>query len=85
MYLGTVNVSAKFLPDLDLKYGRQAAILENKLRAIDPKLCTYVPLGKSNSQTKFMITRSVQSVSWLGHQACQVAKAKNQKLISLLN
>jgi hypothetical protein len=21
--------------------------------AIDPKLCTYVPLGKSNSQTKF--------------------------------
>jgi hypothetical protein len=27
--------------------------------AIDPKLCTYVPLGKSNSQTKF----SVQSDS----------------------
>jgi hypothetical protein len=21
--------------------------------AVDPKLCTYVPLGKSNSQTKF--------------------------------
>jgi hypothetical protein len=27
--------------------------LENQLRSIDPKLCTYVPLGKSNSQTKF--------------------------------
>jgi hypothetical protein len=26
---------------------------ENQLRAINPKLCTYVPLGKSNSQTKF--------------------------------
>jgi hypothetical protein len=27
--------------------------LENQLRAIDPKLFTYVLLGKSNSQTKF--------------------------------
>jgi hypothetical protein len=32
---------------------RQAAILENQLRDIDPKLCTYVLLGKSNSHTKF--------------------------------
>jgi hypothetical protein len=39
----------------DFKYGCQAAILENQLRAIDPKLCTYalLVLGKSNSQTKF--------------------------------
>jgi hypothetical protein len=37
----------------EFKYGRQAAILENQLRDIDLKLCTYVPLGKSNSQTKF--------------------------------
>jgi hypothetical protein len=35
----------------EFKYGHRAAILENQLRAI--KLCTYVPLGKSISQTKF--------------------------------
>jgi hypothetical protein len=28
----------------EFKYGRQTAILENQLRAIDPKLCTYVPV-----------------------------------------
>jgi hypothetical protein len=44
----TIYVSTKLL-----KYGHQAAILENQLRAIDPKLCTYVPLGKNNLQTKF--------------------------------
>jgi hypothetical protein len=33
--------------------------------AIDLKLCTYVPLGKSNSQI------SVQSDSWFGHQGSQ--------------
>jgi hypothetical protein len=43
-----------FLPNFGPdRSGRQAAILENQLRAIDPKLCTYVLLGKSNSQTKF--------------------------------
>jgi hypothetical protein len=31
----------------EFKYGHQADILENQLRAIDPKLCTYAPLGKS--------------------------------------
>jgi hypothetical protein len=31
----------------------QADILENQLRAIDMQRCTYVPLGNSNSQTKF--------------------------------
>jgi hypothetical protein len=56
MYLGTVYVSTKFrsIPKArsDLQYGRQVAILENQLRAVDMQLCTYVPLG-SNSQTKF--------------------------------
>jgi hypothetical protein len=33
--------------------------------AIDQKLCTYVPLDKSNLQTK---SRSVQSDFWPGHQ-----------------
>jgi hypothetical protein len=33
--------------------------------AIDPKLCTYVPLGKSNSQTKFRSSRIlVLATSW---------------------
>jgi hypothetical protein len=56
MYLGTIyiyQISARS----DFKYGCQVAILENQLRAIDPKLCTYVPyvpLGKSNSQIKFI-------------------------------
>jgi hypothetical protein len=51
MYLGTVYVSTKFRPD---RSSNMAAILENHLRAIDPKLCTYyVPLSKSKSQTKF--------------------------------
>jgi hypothetical protein len=38
-----------FLPNFGpighLKYGRQAAILKNQLRAIDPKLCTYYKVG----------------------------------------
>jgi hypothetical protein len=39
--------------------------------AIDPKICTYLPLGKSNHRPKL-----VQSDSWLGHQG---AKTKNTK------
>jgi hypothetical protein len=39
--------------------------------AIDPKLCTYVPLGKSNSDQIL-----VQSGSWFGHQG---AKTINKK------
>jgi hypothetical protein len=68
MYLGTLHfyqISAR----LDFKYGRQVAILENQLRAIDAKLCTYVPIGKSNSQTNFRFSQ-------LGHQG---AKTKNTK------
>jgi hypothetical protein len=53
----------------EFKYLNMAAILENQLSAIDLKLCTYVPLGKSNSDQI-----SVQSDSWLGHQG---AKTKN--------
>jgi hypothetical protein len=45
----TIYVSTKHQPD---RSSNMAAILEN-LNAIDPKLCTYVPLGKSNPQTKF--------------------------------
>jgi hypothetical protein len=41
--------------------------------AIDPKLCTYLPLGNSNSQTKF---RSNRSDSWFGHQGGQNQKHK---------
>jgi hypothetical protein len=52
MYLDTTYISTKFQPRSDFKYGR-LAILEIQLRAIDLNLCTYVPLGKSNSQTKF--------------------------------
>jgi hypothetical protein len=49
-----IKAPSTFLPNLNpFKYGRQAVILENQLRAIDPVLCTYVLLGKSNSQTKF--------------------------------
>jgi hypothetical protein len=50
IYLATIYVSTKLWPEPS---SNMAAILENQLRAIDPKLCTYVPLGKSNSQTKF--------------------------------
>jgi hypothetical protein len=50
MYLGTVYVSTKFLPDRTSK----AAIFENQLRAIDLKLCTYVPIGNINSQAKLL-------------------------------
>jgi hypothetical protein len=45
----------KYIFTLDEKsgYNQDTAILENKLRAIDQKLCAYVALGKSDSQTKF--------------------------------
>jgi hypothetical protein len=52
MYLDTTFISTKFRPDRT----SNMAILENQLRAIGPKLCTYVPLGKSNSQTKFQFS-----------------------------
>jgi hypothetical protein len=32
--------------------------------AIDPKLCTYVPLGKSNSQTKFRSSLILANLVW---------------------
>jgi hypothetical protein len=51
MYLDTIYISTKS----DFKYGRQVAILEKQLRAIDPKLCTYVLLGKSNSKFLFSL------------------------------
>jgi hypothetical protein len=49
-----------------LKYGRQAAILEHQLSAIDPKLCTYVPLGRSNSSLILgLATRGPKTDNWI--------------------
>jgi hypothetical protein len=47
----TYQISARS----DFKYGRQVAILENQLRAIDMQLCTYVPLGNINSQSSLIL------------------------------
>jgi hypothetical protein len=54
MYLGTVYVSTKFRPD---RTSNMAAMRrpswKTNSRAIDMQLCSYVPLGNRNSQTKF--------------------------------
>jgi hypothetical protein len=55
MYLGTIYVSTKFRPDRT----SNMAILGKPTELFT---CTYVPLGKSNSQTQF------QSSLILGHQ-----------------
>jgi hypothetical protein len=55
MYLDTTYISTKFRPDRTSNMAAKVAILENQLRAIDPKLiCT--PLGMSNSHTKFQFS-----------------------------
>jgi hypothetical protein len=72
MYLGTIYISTKFpLFQLD-RNSNMAAILENQLRAIDPKLCTYGPLGKSNS-----VKILVQCGSSLGHQGARTENTKS--------
>jgi hypothetical protein len=71
MYLGTVYVSTKLRPD---QTSNMAAILENQLRVIDMQLCTYVPLGNSNSQTKFR-SRLILSLANRG------LKPKTQKVL----
>jgi hypothetical protein len=54
-YLDTTYISTKFRSDWTSNMATRwpSLFLENELRAIDRKLCTYVPIGKSNSQTKF--------------------------------
>jgi hypothetical protein len=79
MYLGTVYVCCyQISARSDFKYGCQVAILENQLRTIDMQLYTYVPLGNSNSQTKFW-SSLILSLATRG------LKQKTQKVLQLLN